>query len=173
MIHTYLANKVLQLITAKAPYSENTGLCSITGTGFCYLGLSATEPDAEGKRVLKADGSNFNEPDPILYPSYERIQVSVAEALNYTDKFGDVANGTVSNAQEFTSRECLEEGGYPTFYHFGLFDSKTGGNLMVSDVLRDPDGVPDENGLYPEKELTVAKGKVAVFRAGALQLTLK
>ena len=165
MIHTTYANKILNLITAKEK--------NILGTGVCYLGLSATEADTDGKRTINASGSNFNEPDRNNYSSYERIQISVNSALDYTDKFGTVANGVVANETEFTTRECLEEGGWPIFYHFGLFDAKTGGNLMMSDVLRDPDGVPDtETGLYPEKPLKVEKDKVAIFRTGALQLKL-
>lgn len=163
MIHTAFANKCLSLATAKVKQTYSSG--------FCYLGLSATELDSEGKRVLNAAGSNFNEPDPNTYPSYERIQLSVTEALSYTDKWGTVADGMVSNAEEFTSRECLEEGGWPEFYHFGIFENKTGGNPIVSGVLRDPDGTPDETtGLLPEKSLLVEKNKVAVFRAGMLQL---
>ena len=166
MIHTAFANKCLQLAVAKVN--------KITGTGFCYLGLSATEADSEGNRVINAAGSNFNEPDTNSYPSYERIQLSITEALEYTDKWGSVANGMVSNAEEFTSRECLEDGGWPEFYHFGIFDNKTGGNPLVTGVLRDPDGTPDETtGLLPEKSLLVEKNKVAVFRAGMLQLTFE
>lgn len=158
MIFNYLANKCLTLATAKAD--------EITGTGKCYLGLSTTAP--------KADGTNITEPNPEQYPSYERIQMSIRTALAYTDKWGEINNGVVSNAQEFTSRECLEAGGWPTFSHFIIYDSQTGGNALMGDVLRDPDGTPDETtGLYPEKTLTVAMGKVAVFRAGTLQLQLK
>lgn len=174
MIHTAFANKCLQLATAKATFDESREQCIITGTGFCYLGLSATEADSEGNRVINADGSNFNEPDATTYPSYERIQMSVAEALEYTDVWGTVANGVVSNIKEFTSRECTEDSGWPEFYHFGIFEDKTGGYPLMSGVLRDPDGEADaETGLLPEKSLTVAKNRVAVFRAGMLQLTLK
>lgn len=157
MIHTHFANKILQFATAK--------VVNLEGTGKCYLGFSSTTPNT--------DGSNFTEPSSASYPSYERIQLSIAEALEWTDKWGSVANGVVSNAEEFTSRECLEEGGWPEFTHFGLFDCKTGGTPLVSDLLRDPDGEIDaETGLYPEKSLTVALNKVAVFRAGTLQLTI-
>lgn len=158
MIHTGFANEILKLATGKVD--------KLQGTGMCYLGFSSTAP--------AADGSNFSEPSSASYPSYERIQVAINEALEYTDKWGSVANGMVQNSLEFTSRECLEEGGWPEFYYFGIFDCKTGGVPLASDKLRDPDGVIDEEtGLYPEKSLVVAQGRVAVFRAGALQLTLK
>lgn len=158
MIHTSFANKVLKFATGK--------VANLEGTGKCYLGLSTTAPNA--------DGSNFTEPSPTSYPSYERIQLSISEALEYTDKWGEVANGVVANNEEFTSRECLEAGGWPAFTHFGIFDCKTGGTPLASDKLRDPDGTPDtETGLYPEKTLVVGVNKVAVFRAGTLQLTLK
>lgn len=158
MIHTNYANLILKYITAKSAVLQ--------GTGKCYLGLSTTAPNQ--------DGSNFSEPDGTTYPSYERIQLSIAEALEYTDKWGSIANGTVTNAEEFTSRECLEEGGWPECTHFGIFDCKTGGSPILSDLLRDPDGTIDEStGLYPEKALKVEMNKVAVFRAGTLQLTVK
>ena len=158
MLHTSFANEILQFVTAKQK--------TLSGTGLCYLGFSTTVPTQ--------NGSNFTEPDSTTYPSYERIQLSVSEALEYTDVWGSVANGVVSNVKEFTSRECLEDAGWPEFVCFGVFKTKTGGTPMVSDKLRDPDGTPDETtGLYPEKTLTVTKGKVAVFRAGTLQLSLK
>ena len=166
MIHSAFANKCLQLAVAKTK--------SIAGTGYCYLGLSATEADEDGKRIIKADGSNFKEPDSATYPSYKRIQMSVTEALTYTDKWGSVSGGIVSNNVEVTSRECLEETGWPEFYHFGIFESQTGGSPIASGVLRDPDGIVDEEtGLLPEKSLVIEPNKVAVFRAGTIQLTFR
>lgn len=166
MIHTNFANECLKLALAKVD--------ELSGTGLCYLGLSATEPDEEGNRAISADGSNFAEPDSETYPSYERIQLSVTEALQYTDVWGAVANGMVSNTKEFTSRECREADGWPECYHFGIFTSKTGGVPIASGALRDPDGTPDETtGLLPEKSLKVEQNRVAVFRAGVLQLTFR
>ena len=157
MLFNYLANKVLNLVTAKAS--------SISSTGKCYLALSTTEPNY--------DGTNITEPSSATYPSYERIQLNITEAITYTDKWGTVANGIVTNAEEFTSRECTEEGGWPAFSHFVIYDAKTGGNPLAADPLRDPTGEVDEDGLYPKTTLTVEYGKVAVFKAGMLQLTLK
>jgi hypothetical protein len=157
MIHTGFANKILQFVTAKTD--------KLSSTGKCYLGFSSTAPNV--------NGSNFNEPSSSTYPSYERIQLSITEALEYTDKWGVVSGGMVANATEFTSRECLEEGGWPEFFYFGIFDVPSGGVPLVSGLLRDPEGTPDpETGLYPEKSLTVEQNHVAVFRAGALQLKL-
>lgn len=157
MIYTTLANKILQLITGKSN--------SITGTGKCYLGLSSTTPND--------NGGNFTEPSAATYPSYARIQLNIKEAMAYTDMFGTVAAGAVSNDKEFVSPECKEDGGWPTFTHFGIFDTPTGGTPLAGDVLRDPDGVAGADGLLPEKSMTVAKNQVAVFRIGTVQLTLK
>lgn len=158
MIHSDYANLFLKLITAKSSH--------LIGTGKCYLGLSTTAPNA--------DGTNFTEPDASSYPSYERIQLAISEALEYTDKWGIISDGTVSNTEEFTSRECLEEDGWPECSYFGIFDCKTGGTPMVSGLLRDPNGELDEaTGLYPEMPLKVAVNQVAVFRAGTLQLSLQ
>lgn len=157
MIHTSFANKCLQLLTAKSK--------SISGSGLCYLGFSSTAPTKSG--------SNFTEPGS-SYPSYERIQLAITEALEYTDMWGTISNGVVSNAKEFVSRECAEEAGWPTFSHFGIFDAKEDGTLIISGVLRDPTGTPDETtGLLPEKTMTITKGEVAVFREGTLQLTFE
>lgn len=157
MIVTPQANKVLELYTGK--------IKSITGTGLCYIGFSSTTPND--------DGSNFTEPSPVAYPSYRRELLNVKEGMPYADYFTDVVNGAVSNAKEFCSAECKESGGWPTFTHFGLFDAETGGNMLAFDLLRDPEGVPDSNGLYPAKALTVTLNHVAVFRIGTLQLSLK
>lgn len=159
MISVDLANDILKLITAKS-----TSLAS-TGTGLCYLGFSSVDPGA--------DGSNFTEPSSAAYPSYTRIQLNVLEATKYTDKWGAVADKRVALLEEITTSECLEEGGWPTFIYFGIFNNKTGGKLLAWDLLTDPDGEPDENGQYPAKPLTVAKGNVAVFRTDSLVLTFK
>lgn len=156
MLHTYCANRFLEFILARAK--------TLNGSGECYIGFSSQhEP--------KADGSTFSE--PLTYPSYQRIQVAITDAFNYTNKMGVPSNGTVFNTAAFSSEQCQEKDGWPEFTHFGIFDAKTGGHLLASDVLRDPDGEPDENGLYPEHTLKVGHKQVAVFKIGALQLTLK
>lgn len=157
MLHTSYANKFLQLITAKVK--------TLNGTGKCYIGFSTTAPNA--------GGGNFTEPTASVYPSYHRIQVAITDALAYTDKWGTPSGGVISNTSAFSSEQCLEEGGWPEFTHFGVFDCETGGTPIASDKLRDPDGTPDENGLYPEDTLKVVYKQVAVFKVGALQLTLK
>lgn len=164
MLHTNYANKFLNLITAQVD--------TLHGTGKCYIGFSSTAPTL--------NGGNFTEPTS---KSYARIQVAVTDALQYTDKMGSIdsagniaaqaSDGMITNTSAFASEQCLEEGGWPEFTHFGIFDAKTGGTLIASDVLRDPDGEPDENGLYPESTLKVGYKQVAVFKVGALQLTLK
>lgn len=157
MLHTTYANKFLQLITAKVK--------NLSGTGKCYIGFSTTAPNT--------DGSNFTEPASATYPSYQRIQVAITDALAYTDKWGAPSGGVISNASAFSSEQCLEEGGWPVFGYFGVFDCETGGSPIASDKLRDPDGALDEaTGLYPETTMTVAYKQVAVFKVGSLQLTL-
>lgn len=157
MITTPNANKIWQLYTGK--------IKSIVGTGECFLGFSHTKPNA--------DGSNFSEPDPSLYPSYERIQLNINQAMAWTDKFGDVANGSVSNKYEICTRQCKESGGWPQFTHFGIFDAAKDGNLLAFDLLTDPDAEPDEvTGKRPAKPLTVSYEHVAVFNAGTLSLNL-
>lgn len=156
MLNVTFRNKILNYITAK---SETISITS--GTGKCYLGLSTTTPNG--------DGTNFTEPKA---GSYARVQLNILEAQQWTDKWGTVANGTVTNKDEITTHECTEEEGWGTLTHFGIFDSVTGGTPLAFDLLTDPDGEPDENGIYPAKPLEITKNKVVVFRVGTLQLKL-
>lgn len=160
MIATELANEVLKLITAK---SKN--ISTSLGTGFCYLGFSAGDPGA--------NGTSFNEPNKSTYPSYARVQLNVMEAMTYTDKWGAVDAKSVELLEEITTSECLEDGGWPEFTHFGIFNAKEGGKLLAWDLLTDPDGEPDEYGQRPPKSLKINKENVAVFRTGTIRLTFK
>lgn len=164
MISTNLANNILKYITAKEKNIPDSG------AGLCYLGFSTQDPGA--------DGSGFKEPGAAVYPSYARIQLNVYSAKEYTDQWDDVKDKSVELKYEIVSSECLEEGGWPTFTHFGIFNSKTVGSnnsttLLAWDLLTDPDGTPDEYGQYPAKTLKVNKNEVAVFRTGSLKLTFK
>lgn len=163
MISVTLANKLLKYIIG---FSEELG----TSSKMCYLGFSTQDPGS--------DGSNFTEPDASTYPSYGRIQlhINLEGASAYTNKWGTVADKQVALAEEIVSSECLEDGGWPTFTHFGIFNHKTTNStatLLAWDLLTDPDGEPDEDGQYPAKTLTVGKNEVAVFREGALKLMFK
>lgn len=154
MLHTNYATLFLQLVVAKTSKLELSGEC--------YLGFSSTTPNA--------NGTGFTEP---IAACYERIQLSITSALEYTDLWGAVANGVVQNAKELTSREWTAEGSSPEFTHFGIFENKSGGTPIFSAKFRNPNGEPDpETGLYPETTLTIPNGDVAVIRAGMLQLTL-
>lgn len=164
MISVNLANNILKLITAK-----ETRIPDI-GTGLCYLGFSSEDPGASG--------TNFTEPARATYPSYARIQLNINQAMEYTDEWGSVQNKSVSLLNEIVTSECLEEGGWPQFTHFGIFNAKEVGSsnvttLLAWDLLTDPDGEPDEDGQYPPKPLKVNLNEVAVFRTGALKLTFK
>lgn len=153
MIFTPCANEILKLYTAK--------INEINFGGKCYLGFSTTVPNA--------DGSNFKEP---TNASYARIQLNINEATEWTDRWGEVSGGVVTNAHEVTSPECKEEGGWPSLVFFGIFSEKEGGTPSMGDYLTDPDGEPDEDGNYPHKPLDVAVNHVAVFRKGTLRLKI-
>lgn len=155
MLNVSLRNNILNLITAKV-LEINVG-----GTGECYLGLSTTEPND--------NGSNFSEPWDC--PSYKRTRLNINEAMEWVDVWGKVENGSVSNKTEICTTEC-QEATWGVFTHFGIFGSEKGGTPLAFDLLTDPDGVADENGVYPPKSLEITKNKVAVFRVGTLQLKL-
>ena len=165
MISVKLTNTILKYIVG---YTND--LDTDLGTGKCYLGFSYQDPGS--------DGSKFKEPAPGTYPSYARIQLNIATASEYTNKWGPVENKQVSLLEEIVSPECLEENGWPTFTHFGIFNTKSVGSnnentLLAWDLLTDPDGEPDSYGQYPAKPLTVGKNEVAVFRTDSLKLTFK
>lgn len=156
---TQLKNDILKYLTGEIKTVSG-------GTGESWLGFSSTVPNA--------DGTNFTEPDPELYPSYQRIQMNIQEATKYTNMWTPVANGIVSNAKELNTPECKEEGGWPEFLYFGVFNSKTDNVPRAFDLLTDPDGEPDPvTGKYPEKPLKVANNHAAFFRIGTLRLELK
>lgn len=161
MISVSLANTLLNYIIGMKDQLD-------LSSGQCFLGFSTRDPGA--------DGSAFSEPDASTYPSYARIQLNIETAKEWTNKWGKVANKQVSLAEEIVSSECLEEGGWPTFTHFGIFNTKAlGSNLNTSllawDLLTDPE--PDESGEHKPKPLTVGKNEVAVFRTGSLKLMFK
>lgn len=170
MITTYIADQILNLIIAKrgAVSTEYSGSAE-NPTFECWLGFSTTAPNI--------DGTNFTEPDPTACPSYGRVRLHVNEtngdSSKWTNKWGTVANATVENIDEVVTNEVLEEEGWGTLSHFGIWTKETGGKLLAYDILTDPDGEPDENGRYPAKVLTMEKNHVAVFRAGTLKLSLK
>lgn len=156
MLNVLIRNKILSYITGKAKT-----ITLSNGTGKCYLGLSTTTPNS--------DGTNFTEPSA---SSYARVQLNIMDAQQWTDKWGTVDNGAVTNKDEITTHECTEEEGWGTLTHFGIFDSLIGGTPLAFDLLTDPDGEPDEDGIYPAKALEITKNKVVVFRVGTLQLKL-
>ena len=153
------SNKILQLMSGITR--------TINGSGFCYLGLLAGEPTR--------DGSSLNEISTADYPSYERILLNAYDAQSLVNVWNAPANGVLTNGKAFSGdSQCLEEDGWPEATHWCVFDAKTGGNPMVADVFRDPEGEIDPTtGLYPQTTLKVEYKKVPVFRKGALQLTLK
>lgn len=160
MLFTDFSNLVLSLAVGKVSKIETSG--------YCFLGLSTTVPNA--------DGSNFNEPSPGTYPSYKRVQVNINEAMKWTDKWGDVSGGYVENDRAFSTEECREGDGWPEFVFFAVFDSEEvgTGTPMMGDYLTDPDGEPDpDTGELPHKSLKIEYNHVATFREGSLRLRLK
>ena len=136
------------------------------GTGESWLGLCNGEPELSGGNISSIELSGGG---------YQRIRLlnSNNNGLYHTNTWTDVTAGTVSNAVELVSKECTAGEGW-TATHFVIFDQQVDGNPLVADILRDPDGETDPvTGLKPAKTLQVAKGQVAVFKVGDLQLTLK
>ena len=170
MIHTSVSHEILKYLTGKV---EKVSLTN-AGTG-CWIGFSTDAPTITGE--------GFNEPDPEQYPSYARVRLNLwdPKVTSVVDLWGTVGQdvdgnskpGCVTNVVEFTTPECKEEGGWPILKYFGLFTSADvgTGKPLASDRLTDPDGeYNEETQSYPEKDLKVEKGHVAVFRKGSLEL---
>lgn len=148
MLTDYVRNNLLKTLVGKQE--------SFKLTGKCYLGLMESAPTVSG--------GNITEPS---VSSYERIQLCISSALEWTDLFSEVSNGTVHNAKEICSRECKEDDGWGSLTYFGIFDAEKDGHLLAYDRLTDPEGLVTEG-----YSLNIEKSNVAVFREGTLQLTL-
>lgn len=149
MITTTNANNILKLF-----FGQST---SMNSTGKCFLGLSTTTPSA--------DGSNFTEPAPST--GYERVQINIKEAQEYTNKMTIPSNGSIENNTEINFPEALGSG-YGTVTHFGVFNEKENGIPLYIHTLTST--TPDESGNYPAQPVTVEAGEVLLFRKGALSL---
>jgi hypothetical protein len=155
MITTSFANNILKYFFCQSDKfnAENTGEC--------YLGLSMTPPNA--------DGSNFTEPDPDT-TGYQRKQICILSAKNYTNLMSEPANGFIENTQEITFNEAKEN--YPSdITHFGIFHTKDvrDGIPLYTHPLTKPNPNP-ETGEYEPQSVSVSKDEVLIFRKGALSL---
>lgn len=148
MITTNNANNILKLYFGQ--------IKTITCSGKCYLGLSTTSP--------KADGSNFTEPSEDT--GYERVQINIGEAQQYTNKMTVPANGSIENNAEINFPEALAP--YGTVTHYGVFDTKTGSTPLYTHALTA--ATPNDDGIYPAQPVEVETGEVLLFRQGALSL---
>lgn len=85
-----------------------------------YLAVSTTNPSE--------DGSNFTEPTD---PMYSRVAIA-----NSSESFTDPSDGTVANKQNIELAESSEDWG--SVSATGVFDSPTGGNLLMYDYIYPP-----------------------------------
>lgn len=102
-----------------------------------YVGLSSTQP--------AMDGTGFTEPQD---SAYQRIELT---------GMGEPENGAVVNTALLDFPESVEDWGVMTY--FGVFDSGSGGNLLMYGEL-DP-------------SRTVESVTVMAFKPGALKLSMQ
>lgn len=105
--------------------------------GQLYVGLSSTAP--------ARDGTGFTEPSDSVYT---RVGLT---------GMGAPADGAVTNTAQIDFPESAADWGVMT--HFGIFDSQTGGNLLMYGVLS------------PSR--TVEEATVMSFKAGTLELSMR
>lgn len=82
-----------------------------------YIGLSTTEPNAEGSNVTEPSGD----------AGYARVQLA---------NLSEPVDGVVSNNQDVTFDESTSSWG--TITHYVIYDQLTGGNLLLYNSLTTP-----------------------------------
>lgn len=98
--------------------TKATNILSGNITGETYIGLSTTEPNA--------NGGNFSQPSSTT--GYERVRFGEVD----TSKAAQIANKNIIFFNETLN------GGYGTITHFGLFESKTASTPFFVGALNAP-----------------------------------
>ena len=88
--------------------------------GELFLGMSSTQPNLNGTGVTQ----------PSSGTGYSRVKLTT---------LSEPVNGTVSNTGAITFPEST--GAWGTMRYFVVYDSLTGGNLLMYDQLLEPRGV--------------------------------
>lgn len=105
--------------------------------GDYYIGLSSTAPDV--------DGANVSE--PASSAGYERVKL---------ETLSEPANGVITNTDAISFNESTANWG--TMTHFVIYDSMSGGNLLMFDTL--------------STQRNVEAATIVTIKAGSLSLTL-
>lgn len=105
--------------------------------GTLYVGVSSTAPGM--------DGTGFTEPAD---SAYSRVQLT---------GMGSPANGVVTNTAYINFPESVKNWGVMT--HFGIFDAKSAGNLLMYGKL--------------EPSRTVESASAIIFKPGTLKLSMR
>lgn len=116
MITHYFANKILPLLIGKAS--------TLNSATSIYVGLSTTEPDADGTNVTEPSGNG-----------YARVLLGHS-SQSMTQKMGEISAGEVSNDEIIYFPEAT--GSWGTITHFCIFDAASGGNLLAYGGLSTP-----------------------------------
>ena len=102
-----------------------------------YIGLSSTEPEL--------DGDGVTEPSPAS--GYSRVELETLSAP---------ANGVITNTAAISFNESTANWG--TMTYFAIYDTASGGNLLMYDALSTP--------------RNVEAATIVTIKAGNLSLTL-
>lgn len=92
-----------------------------------YIGLSTTTPNLNGSGVT----------EPSASAGYSRVLLSNLSAPT---------NGLITNLSSISFNESTSQWGRIT--HYVIYDSKTGGNLLIYDELSPPQTIDAKNALY-------------------------
>jgi len=136
MLTNYAANKFLSLFTAHAN--------SASFTSNVYVGLSTTEPLADGTGVTEPVGNGYTRTLLGAYGQAATLKLSTPVA-------GATANDDIIFFPEAT-------GNWGICTHFVIYDALVAGNLMAGDILVAP--------------ITPISGNVPIIRVGDLTITL-
>ena len=139
MITKTTANAILNAFFGKSQYASLASSC--------YIGLSTTTPDSEGK--------NFTEPS--TETGYSKVFLGTYNQ-SQTQLMDSASSGTISNTSNIIFfPEATTAWG--TITHFGIFTSKTATTPIMWGALT--------------SSISVPAGYIPIFRAGALNVSLQ
>lgn len=142
MLSSTVSNKILKSLVGKDTAYGNT----------VFVGLSSTEPNADGSGITEPSGNG-----------YERVLIGAANQ-SLTQKFGDPADGVITNTGDIYFPESSGSWGDP-LTHFFLTTDQTGtdsSKILAFDELQ-------ADGVASPVSVTAAK-TVVMFRKGQLSI---
>ncbi|HIU80607.1 MAG TPA: hypothetical protein IAC67_06810 [Candidatus Coproplasma excrementipullorum] len=146
MISNYAANKVLQSICGQTQY------CNLATSSF--LGLSSTQPQANGQGVTEPSGNGY------ARKQIGQYQNSAGWLMN------SPSNGAVTNKEEIHFNEA--EGAWGELGYVCIFDAATNGNLLAWGQI----GSYSEGGEFTPSTINPTANTVPLIKVGNIKISI-